>query len=202
MVINSVLPRSLLIVAVCLLVACSSAPQRNFATYELLITQEAMPENWEQIEYEKMMTINEGQEDGSYITFQEKNIAFFARAVEYIYRYSNRTTANFHYERFKKEYLEKTFYDLADWQTPPDFQFQSKLAENWRFACAPHQEILKLDSSSTSVRCRYLAQYAEFLVDFTIRQEADGQSRIPGQNAAAIHGNRPGDVCMQTDHAV
>ena len=37
---------------------------------------------------------------------------------------------------------------------------------------------LKLDSSSTSVRCRYLAQYAEFLVDFTIRQEADGQNLI------------------------
>jgi hypothetical protein len=180
--------RKLMVLYLCLwgLVACSSVPNRQFATYELLIGQEIIPENWRMVEYAQKTLDNEGQEDGSYIIFQKSDAKFFARGGEDIYRYDSRNTAQWHYERFRKLYLEKGAYDLSNWETPGDFHFKSTLAENWRFACVQHQEILRLDNSSTSVLCQYLAQYDEFLVSFSIKQQADGQQLISLQDIEKI----------------
>lgn len=178
--------RKLVVLCLWTLAACNSSPKRQFATYELLIGQKVMPENWRLIDYEKNTFEHEGQEDGSYITFQKSDVEFFARGGEHIYRYDSKDTAQWHYERFRKLYLEKSYYDLSNWETPGDFHFKSTFAGNWRFACAQHHEILQLDKSSTSVYCRYLAQYDEFLVSFSIKREADGQQLIGLQDIEKI----------------
>jgi hypothetical protein len=176
----------IIISSIFLLAGCVKAPKRSFATQELLFDPKVMPETWKLIELENKNPINEGQEDGSYITFQKSDTVFFARAGEDIYRYYNNEKAKQQYKRFIGLYLEKQARDLSDWQAPNNFHFISALTDNWKFACANHEEILNLDKSGTSVICRYIAQYEEFLVSFTIRKDADGQELIEMDNIERI----------------
>ncbi len=175
----------IIIGSIILLAGCVKAPVRPFATQELLFDPTVMPENWKLIELENN-PVNEGQEDGSYITFQKSDTEFFARAGEVIYRYYNREKAKQQYERFIGLYLEKKARDLSDWKAPNNFLFNSALTKNWKFGCANHEEILNLDKSETSVICKYIAQYEEFLVSFTIKKEADGQELIKMDNIEKI----------------
>jgi len=168
---------------VILLAACGKAPERDFATYELLVERSVMPNHWEIVEYAEEMLVNEGQEDGSYITFQKKDVDYFARTGEDIYRYGSVSKAKWHFKRFVNLHLNKNAYDLTEWETPVWFHSEPNNTDNWRFACVKHQNGIPLDSSENRIVCRYIAQYEEYLVTAIITKAIDGQVMIEDKDA-------------------
>lgn len=169
-----------------MLSACGKAPERDFATYELLVERSVMPDHWDVVDYAEETLENEGQEDGSYISFQKNDVDYFARTGEHIFRYASVSKAKWHYKRFVNYYLNKNAYDLTEWETPVWFQFKPNNTDNWRFACAKHQNVIPLDSSENSIICRYIAQYEEFLVSVVIAKAIDGQVMIEDKDAEAF----------------
>jgi hypothetical protein len=166
-----------------MLTACGKVPERNFDTYELLVDQSIMPDHWDIVEYEEETFENEGQEDGSYIIFQKNDVDYFVRAGEDIFRYESVSKAKWHYKRIVNYFLNKNAYDLTEWETPVWFHFEPNNTDNWRFACAKHQNVIPLDSSENSIVCRYIAEYEEFLVSVVITKAIDDQVMIEDKDA-------------------
>lgn len=171
------------IVVLCgsLLSACQSAPVREFADADLLISEGALPTNWALTEdgVSERIPRGEGEESGAAVSFYATDTIYDARMIEYVYRYSSAGKAAWHYDRREKEvFNDASFYRTSPWQVPSGFTFSSSLANKWRFGCAGSSFTIGPSTGSTSTICTYLAQYDEFLVVFHADRDIDGSTVI------------------------
>jgi hypothetical protein len=160
----------ILVGLIVVLTSCTTAtPSREFYIQDLLISVDILPSNWYLCEGPGKKGVNEGQEEGVFITF-ETEAPVIVRAGEDVFRYSSQRKADRHFNRFKNDYFnDNSVYNLTPWAIPEELPFVSTVADQSHFSCA-----LKSFGYESTI-CIYLAQYDEFLVFSTATVQAEGK---------------------------
>lgn len=145
-----------------LLSACSyleTAPQRPFTTLELLISLSEMPPGWTVSDRPKKLKDEISIEDASVTIFQADTDFPRRGAMHRAYRYRNRSTAKQVYEEFV---IPSQFGT-----TPPEWTYQSPVADQSYFACYDYE-------GREPLTCEWSGRYEEYVVVF-------GSWIIPGR---------------------
>ena len=167
----------IILIMILVLCGCTPAPERDFTDADLLIDLEAFPdEDWVLIDYSETLSDSEGQVSGAYVIMDSTKLDTIARAAEKIFRYDSEDMSAFKYDRFQSYFEKSARSDPVP--TPDGFSFSSEIADQWRFGCTVNYFQPTSDFSDRTVICKYIAQYDEFLVFFTIAIEADGITTI------------------------
>jgi hypothetical protein len=162
-----------------LLTGCRSAPQRDFSDRDLLIDEQAMPENWEFLESAASKELfRVGELSGARISFQAKNSPYYiVRGGEDIYRYSSSFRAAWRYKAISKSHLTPNIAGEV-WSKPDEIEFVSPWADRQVIVCQERESKLWGEFSGYRNVCEYLAQYDEFLISFIITTSVEGQQYI------------------------
>ena len=165
-------PSHIIVIVSLLVVAagCSPAtPGREFDTQDLLIDVDILPADWYLCEGPSKKGVNEGQEEGMYITF-ETQAPVIVRAGEDVFQYASQHKATRHFNRFEDDYFnDNSVYNLTPWMIPDELPFISTVADQSHFACA------EKSFGYESTICIFLARYDEFLVFSTATIKAEGK---------------------------
>lgn len=157
--------------------SCTSAPSRQFLNQDLLLDVSAVPDEWELLKSSNFPFDDEqGQISGAHVIYQYNYnvVPVFARIGESVYRYSSTSNAQWHYSRMEKIlFNENSAYASTPIEPPPGFIFTSQSADQWRFGCYGNTFLY-----ADLIRCQYLAQYDEFLINAVFPQFAQGQELI------------------------
>ena len=165
--------RFLIIVIVASLIGCTTPPPRDFVDADLLIDVSSLPENWKVAESGKIDE-EEGQISGAYISFYATDTSLFVRSGEDIYRYSSNRWASYHYKRMLPLWKGPSVRG-TEWQTPDSFNFSSRTAGQWHFACHKSFSPFGPEFGKESTICVLFARYEEFIVRFVIPLQVDDQ---------------------------
>lgn len=145
-----------------------------------------MPEGWALSEFAARHDADEGEENSAYRTFYIPDAPYLIKSGEDIYRYEKKGLADWNYKRLQKKLMTPTYYEISSWETPGDFKFISSSAKQWRFACAYSTFSPSPEFGKQSKNCRYLAQYEEYIVLFTITTEVDQATFVSIQEIVSI----------------
>jgi hypothetical protein len=158
---------------------CKQEPDRRIDDIDLLVDSTVYPDNWEWLKTSGKPVENEGQISGSYIIFYSTEAPVIVRSGETIFHYKNPDKAERHFIRLQDSLFNDTsVYRTTKWEAPIAFSFNSKIADDWKFACAGSNFSLGGYLGDSRTVCTYLAQYDEYVVEFSTTIEVDGVSYI------------------------
>lgn len=165
----------LIIFSIIYFYGCSGYIHRGIYDSELLIDKSLMPPGWEVAEYFRSYDeFQQGEISGAYISFYYSSTDYFVRSGQNVYRYKNESDAKYYFSIISTYDFQKTFYKISSWETPSEFKTASLEANEWRFACAYDNFAFFTNQGKVQRICTFLGRYSEFITEFTITTEADG----------------------------
>jgi hypothetical protein len=158
------------VLMLCTVAGCSATPTpkvRDFRIDDLLIDLSIFPSGWYVDSPPSHTTDSKGQVDGRYIQFRSEG--FVARSMHTVYQYRDSRTAAYWY----REYLPFGSAErLTSWEVPSELPYESKVAAQFRFACADFRQNPGDDSERLRA-CLAAGQYDEYVSIFSISMSPD-----------------------------
>lgn len=128
-----------------------TAPKRSFTTAELLISLSEMPSGWTVSNGPTKLKDDVSSKDASVIVFQADTDVVRRGAMQRAYRYRNSSSA----KRMYEEYIRPGQFGT----TPPEWTYQSPVADQSYFTCDDNQ-------GREPLRCEWSGRYEEYVVVF------------------------------------
>lgn len=128
-----------------------TAPERSFTTKELLIGLSEMPPGWIVSNGPVKLKDDVSSKDASVIVFQAETNVVRRGAMQRAYRYRSSSSARRMYE----EYIRPGQFGT----TPPEWTYQSLVADQSYFACDDNQ-------GREPLNCEWSGRYEEYVVVF------------------------------------
>jgi len=136
---------------------------REFEIDELLLDVQAFPPGWHVSQSPRQYGEDRAAKDNRYIEFRPKNA--MTHSMHIVFQYQDDSSAAYWYD----EYLPAEFrsaFRLTPWETPLDLQYQSHVADQFKFACADFEYGDVDGSSKRYTRCTAMGQYEEYVSVF------------------------------------
>jgi hypothetical protein len=136
---------------------------REFEIAELLLDAQVFPAGWHVSQGPRQYGEDRAGKDNRYIEFSSRNAT--KHSMHMIFQYQDDSAASYWYA----EYLPAEFRSalrLTPWETPIDLQYQSHVADQFRFACADFQYADADGNLNRYTRCTAMAQYDEYVSVF------------------------------------
>lgn len=152
-----------------MLAGCLATPTssiRDFEIDELLIDLSAFPSGW-YVDWSPSYTSD--SRDGRFTQFRTHSEGFEARAIHTIHRHRDNQAAAYWYDE------NQPFGDaerLTPWEIPSELPYETKVANQFRFACADFRQNPD-DDSEQFKNCVAIGQYAEYVSIFSISMSPD-----------------------------
>jgi hypothetical protein len=127
-----------------------TAPERSFMTKELLISLSDMPPGWVVSNGPVKLKDDISSQDASVIVFQADTNVVRRGAMQRVYRYHSSSGA----KRMYEEYVLPGQFG----STPPEWTYQSPVADQSYFACDARQ--------GQPLNCQWSGRYEEYVVVF------------------------------------
>lgn len=128
-----------------------TAPERSFTTKELLIGLSEMPPGWTVSNGPTKLKDDVSSKDASIVVFQADTSAIRRGAMQRAYRYRSSSGA----KRMYEEYIRPGQFGT----TPPEWTYQSPVADQSYFACYDYE-------GREPLNCEWSGRYEEYVVAF------------------------------------
>ena len=156
----------------------SGTVKRDFQDWELLISENDLPAGWKLIEEYKSINDNEGQKSGAQYIWGLEAGNEYSRTSERIYHFSNEYWSYRKFLQWVETYIPSNKDEEVFILTGYDF---SQLhANTWDFGCED------VSPSEFWINCVYVAQYDEFMLDFSVFGQINDQLFISSDQLFAI----------------
>ena len=157
------------------------AVEQNFQDWELMITENDLPAGWKTSEIYKSMNESEGQESGATFTWglelENKN----PRMMEKVYRYSSEYQAYRKFYQFSETYLGSSKDE--DLNYLKGYDLSQLRATVWDFGCL---NLFPSSDSELLIDCSFLAQYDEFVINFSVHVKKNDYIYISSDDLYAV----------------
>lgn len=162
----------LLILSSCSKAVPTTTPEPlSFQLEELLLDISALPPNWRVNDRGSDFGYDQGQDEDRYIEFITES--FKSPTIHNLFLYRDKEYAAEKY----KQYLPAQFnsaFRLTSWEMPTELNYQSKVADQFQFACANFQNAS--DDSKHYTRCVAMGQYERVVSAFSTYISPDAMS--------------------------
>jgi hypothetical protein len=141
------------------------SPARSFHTLDLLTDVTDMPAGWHVLAGPSPVPRKldfDAMESGQ-IQFQRGS--YYPIATHEVFRYYNSLAARADLSSVQTVKFASPFFRV-EWATPPGWSYKSPIAEDFRFACAPTDEVMGDPDFAGLTDCSSVARYGEFISVF------------------------------------